>query len=344
MFGDDERLRLGQIEHLTGAMIDARFRIEARAARRARRWVMIDDLVGISDLSQGLAFVTLLPARFLARTFAQARHPRRLLQSIARWRLAAVRTVQTKPAFKFGDMRFQSRDLGRLRRDQRNQLFPRWLGRRIRIHRILESNPDSDVQKNLRAQLCQTAYPTWAETCVVVQAADRSGDEGIIVSHCESMWAKFFPDVNPTMSRSLCGQKTSVQDVQKRTGVDHSPDAPMSYPDSASRRTSTGKALPPLFHKGQLRMRVSRDREHGFHCIVSKYFAGSWAPACNPSRRAQAPAEPRNGAVPSPDSALVSAGGEIKWLNGISVLASFEGEFSNNTQSYGGKGTLRYVW
>jgi hypothetical protein len=22
-------------------------------------------------------------------------------------------------------------------------------------------------------------------------------------------------------------------------------------------------------------LRVSRDREHGFHCIVSKYFAGS---------------------------------------------------------------------
>jgi hypothetical protein len=22
-------------------------------------------------------------------------------------------------------------------------------------------------------------------------------------------------------------------------------------------------------------VRVSRDREHGFHCIVSKYFAGS---------------------------------------------------------------------
>jgi hypothetical protein len=43
-------------------------------------------------------------------------------------------------------------------------------------------------------------------------------------------------------------------------------------------------------------------------------------------------------------SALVSAGGEIKWLNGISVLANFKGEFSNNTQSYGGKGTLRYVW
>ena len=32
---------------------------------------MIDDFVGISDLSQGLAFVTLLPTRFLAGPFAQ---------------------------------------------------------------------------------------------------------------------------------------------------------------------------------------------------------------------------------------------------------------------------------
>ena len=31
---------------------------------------MIDDFVGISDLSQGLAFVTLLPTRFLAGPFA----------------------------------------------------------------------------------------------------------------------------------------------------------------------------------------------------------------------------------------------------------------------------------
>ena len=87
------------------------------------------------------------------------------------------------------------------------------------------------------------------------------------------MWTKFFTDVNPTMSRSICGQKTSVQDIQKRTGVDHSPDAPMSYPDSASRRTSgTGKALPPLFHKGQLRMRVPRDREQRFQTIVSTFW------------------------------------------------------------------------
>ena len=90
MFGDDERPRLGQIEHLPDAVADARVRIEARAAPKAGRRVTIDDLIGISDLPQRLAFVTLLPARFLAGTFPQARHPCRLLQPIARRRLAAV--------------------------------------------------------------------------------------------------------------------------------------------------------------------------------------------------------------------------------------------------------------
>ena len=123
MFGDDERLRLGQIKHLTRAMANARFRVEAHAAHRAGRRVMIDDVVGISDLSQCLAFVTLLPARFLAGPFAQTRHPRRLLQPIARRRLAAVRTVQSEPALKFGDPRFQSRIFSPQRRNQRDQVF-----------------------------------------------------------------------------------------------------------------------------------------------------------------------------------------------------------------------------
>ena len=51
-----------------------------------------------------------------------------------------------------------------------------------------------------------------------------------------------------------------------------------------------------------------------------------------------------NGATPSPNSALVSAGAEVKWASGFSVLASFEGDFSSNTRSYGGQGTLRYAW
>ena len=50
------------------------------------------------------------------------------------------------------------------------------------------------------------------------------------------------------------------------------------------------------------------------------------------------------GASPTPNSALVSAGAEAKWLNGFSVAATFEGEFSGRTESYAGKGTLRYQW
>jgi hypothetical protein len=34
----------------------------------------------------------------------------------------------------------------------------------------------------------------------------------------------------------------------------------------------------------------------------------------------------------------------MKWMNGWSAAASFEGEFSNVTASYAGKGTVRYAW
>ena len=44
------------------------------------------------------------------------------------------------------------------------------------------------------------------------------------------------------------------------------------------------------------------------------------------------------------DSALVTASAETKWLNGISVAATFEGEFSRLTESYAGKGVVRYQW
>jgi autotransporter-associated beta strand protein len=51
-----------------------------------------------------------------------------------------------------------------------------------------------------------------------------------------------------------------------------------------------------------------------------------------------------NGAAVSPDAALVSAGAEIGWRNGLSLAASFEGEFSGNVTSYAGKGSIRYRW
>ena len=50
------------------------------------------------------------------------------------------------------------------------------------------------------------------------------------------------------------------------------------------------------------------------------------------------------GASPAQNSALLSAGAEAKWLNGFSVAATFEGEFSRVTDSYAGKGVVRYQW
>jgi autotransporter-associated beta strand protein len=51
-----------------------------------------------------------------------------------------------------------------------------------------------------------------------------------------------------------------------------------------------------------------------------------------------------NGAAPSPNAALATASAEIKWRNGFSVAATFEGEFSDVTRSYAGKGVVAYTW
>jgi uncharacterized protein with beta-barrel porin domain len=51
-----------------------------------------------------------------------------------------------------------------------------------------------------------------------------------------------------------------------------------------------------------------------------------------------------NGAAQASDAALVTASAEAKWLNGWSVAGTFEGEFSNVTNSYAGKGVIRYAW
>jgi uncharacterized protein with beta-barrel porin domain len=51
-----------------------------------------------------------------------------------------------------------------------------------------------------------------------------------------------------------------------------------------------------------------------------------------------------NGAAQAHEAGLVTASAEKKWLNGWSAAATFEGEFSSVTQSYAGKGVVRYVW
>ncbi|QUS40471.1 autotransporter outer membrane beta-barrel domain-containing protein [Tardiphaga alba] len=51
-----------------------------------------------------------------------------------------------------------------------------------------------------------------------------------------------------------------------------------------------------------------------------------------------------NGAQASRDAALTSASAEMKWSNGWAVAATFDGEFSDTTRSYAGKGVVRYAW
>ena len=51
-----------------------------------------------------------------------------------------------------------------------------------------------------------------------------------------------------------------------------------------------------------------------------------------------------NGARPAANAALTTAEAEWRFASGISVGATFEGEFSDVTRSYAGKGVVRYTW
>jgi fibronectin-binding autotransporter adhesin len=77
----------------------------------------------------------------------------------------------------------------------------------------------------------------------------------------------------------------------------------------------------------------------------------AWAHDFNPDRNIAATFQTLpgasfvvNGAKQASDAALVTGSAEMKWLNGFSLAATFEGEFSNVTRSYAGKGVVRYVW
>jgi outer membrane autotransporter protein len=50
------------------------------------------------------------------------------------------------------------------------------------------------------------------------------------------------------------------------------------------------------------------------------------------------------GAAPAENSALVSAGAELRLANGVTVLGKFDGDFASHSQTYAGTGTLRYRW
>jgi uncharacterized protein with beta-barrel porin domain len=51
-----------------------------------------------------------------------------------------------------------------------------------------------------------------------------------------------------------------------------------------------------------------------------------------------------NGATPAKDSALVSAGADLRLANGVTLLGKFDGEFAARSSTYAGTGTVRVAW
>jgi outer membrane autotransporter protein len=51
-----------------------------------------------------------------------------------------------------------------------------------------------------------------------------------------------------------------------------------------------------------------------------------------------------NGATLAKNSALTSAGAELRLANGVALLAKFDGEFASHSSTYAGTGTVRYTW
>jgi uncharacterized protein with beta-barrel porin domain len=85
--------------------------------------------------------------------------------------------------------------------------------------------------------------------------------------------------------------------------------------------------------------------------ILTLRGRAAWAHDFNPDRAVAATFQTLpgasfvvNGAAQARDAALTTAAAEMKWRNGFSLGATFEGEFSNITRSYAGKGIVRYVW
>ena len=49
-------------------------------------------------------------------------------------------------------------------------------------------------------------------------------------------------------------------------------------------------------------------------------------------------------ALPGASFVVNGASAEVRWMNGWSAAATFEGEFADTVRSYAGKGVVRYSW
>ncbi len=87
------------------------------------------------------------------------------------------------------------------------------------------------------------------------------------------------------------------------------------------------------------------------NAILTLRGRAAWAHDVNADRNAQATFQTLpgasfvvNGAQASRNAALTSATAEMSFIGGWSVAATFDGEFSDTTRSYAGKGVVRYAW
>jgi uncharacterized protein with beta-barrel porin domain len=102
--------------------------------------------------------------------------------------------------------------------------------------------------------------------------------------------------------------------------------------------------------RGELGLRSDRSfaMQNG---VLTLRGRAAWAHDFNPNRALAATFQTLpgasfvvNGAAQARESALTTASAEMKWINGWSAAATFDGEFSQVTRSYAGKGVVRYQW
>jgi uncharacterized protein with beta-barrel porin domain/membrane-associated phospholipid phosphatase len=85
--------------------------------------------------------------------------------------------------------------------------------------------------------------------------------------------------------------------------------------------------------------------------VLTLFGKAAWGHDFNPQQSATASFQSLPGssftvygAAPDKDSAITRAGAEIHWGHGFAASAAFEGEFSGNVHSYGGRGAISYSW
>src|SRR6516225_5198705 len=120
----------------------------------------------------------------------------------------------------------------------------------------------------------------------------------------------------------------------------HSLQSASALANQSSRSQARAEGLPPLNHSTRVRPRRN----------------GHASPRCLGARLGERPDTRRvfqtlpgsnftiDGAIPAKNSALTSAGVELRLANGVTLLGKFDGDFASHSSTYAGTGAIRYRW